>query len=302
MVIATDGSCARNGERNARAGAGIFFGENHALNTSVRIPTCLEQSNQTGEAVAALIATTKAPSRTRITQITDSKTTMDSLSRWRQRHEDTGYILQNNATITKTNLARLRMRRAHTLFKWVKGHSGHPGNEAADRLAAEGAERQTGDHLDMGVPARFMVTGAKLHAMTQKLAYRAIRLRLDAKTPPRPRAMANMDRISCGIEATFGVQLHDASIWRSFRSRHVSRQAAQFYWMATHDGYMLGTHWLRPNMSDELQRRASCAICGELETMSHIIFECDALGQEIIWNLLETTWKLTGNDWKSPNW
>ncbi|KAI0692240.1 hypothetical protein C8T65DRAFT_745222 [Cerioporus squamosus] len=126
---------------------------------------------------------------------------MDSITKWRQKHEDTGYILQANASLTRTVIARLRMRRAHTLFKWIKGHSGHPGNEAADRLAASGAEKPVDDTISLTIPAPFAITGAKLRAITQKLAYRAIRTVKDARTKARPSAVANLDRITSGIYA-----------------------------------------------------------------------------------------------------
>ncbi len=302
QVAATDGSCFGNGERNARAGAGVFFGVDSQMNCSLRLPIWFGQSNQTGEITAALAATTRADTRARLTQITDSQTMMDSVSKWRQKQEDTGYIMQKNAHLTRAVVARLRMRQAHTCFKWIKGHSGHEGNETADRLAAEGAAKPRGDWISLAVPVNYRLTGAKLQAMTQKLAYRAIRVIKDLETEPRPRTVANMNRISCGLQAAFGTQVHDSTIWKSLRSRHVSRQASQFLWMAIHDGYMLGTHWYRPNMSDELRLRATCARCGECDTMSHILFECDAAGQEIVWDLLKRTWSHTGADWKIPSW
>ncbi len=302
LSIATDGSCTSNGERNARAGAGIYVEAGHHLNRSFRLPCWLGQSNQSGEIVATLLATTAADKHTRVTQITDSQTTMDSLSKWRQKHEDTGYILQRNGALTRTTIARLRMRSAHTLFKWVRGHDGHPGNEAADELAARGREKVTGEYLDITVPAQYRVTGAKLQAMTQKLVYRAIRARKDLKEKPRPRAVANLDRITSGLQAAFGIQVFETSVWTSLRSKHVSRQAAQFLWMAVHDGFMLGSHWLRPNMSEELQQRAICAACNEQDSMSHVLFECNAGGQELIWSRLKDTWTHTGEEWKEPNW
>ncbi len=88
----------------------------------------------------------------------------------------------------------------------------------------------------------------------------------------------------------------------AYRSRHVSREASQFLWMATHDGYMVGTHWLRTNMSEELKMRAVCMVCGEIETMTHIAFECAAKGQELIWELLKRLWSHTGVDWHEPSW
>ncbi len=82
----------------------------------------------------------------------------------------------------------------------------------------------------------------------------------------------------------------------------MSRSAAQFLWMTVHDGYMVGTHWFRPNMSEELKQRAICDICGECESMSHILFECEARGQQVIWNLLKQIWAHTKAEWHEPSW
>ncbi|TFK92560.1 ribonuclease H-like protein [Polyporus arcularius HHB13444] len=302
MIIATDGSCLYNGERRARAGAGVYVEGRQDLCRSFRLPEELEQSNQTGEITATLLASTAADERTRVIQETDSQTTMFALTKWRSQHEDTGYILQKNAGLTRTTIARLRMRKAHTVFRWVRGHSGHSRNEEADRLAALGAEKESRDDLNLDIPDELKVSGAKLQAISQKLAYRAIRKRKDALVKPRPSAVANIDRITCGIQGAFDVQVQEASIWVSFRSRHVARPVSQFLWMAVHDGYMIGKYWLRPSMAADLQQRATCAICGECETMTHIIFECGAVGQERIWNLLKTLWTLTKAKWHEPSW
>ncbi len=302
LEVATDGSCTNNGDANARAGAGVFVGEGHALNKSIRLPASMEQSNQTGEAVATLTAASTPAKNTRVTHITDSKTVMDSLTRWRQKNEDSGYILQKNAPITQAIVAQLRMRKAHSIFRWVKGHEGHPGNEAADKLAAYGAMKSIGNEVSLTIPPQFALTGAKLPCITQKLAYKAIRARKAAKTKPRRRAETNLDMITSGVLDRFGVQVHNATVWKSLRSRHVSREAAQFMWLTIHDGFMVGTHWLRPKMSAELQQRATCATCGELETMTHILFDCPAKGQKTVWRLLKRVWGLTGEDWKRPCW
>ncbi len=302
MTMATDGSCLMNGDKRARAGAGVFVEQAHELNQCIRLPSEIEQTNQTGEIVATLMAVSVVDERTRILQETDSQTTMDSITKWRQRHEDSGYILQKNDKLTRATIARLRMRKAHTVFRWVKGHDGHTRNEEADKLAAEGAAKEAGDSVRLEILPVYRISGAKLQSMTQRLAYRAIRTRKDQHVKDRPRTVANMDRVSSGVRAVYGVELYDEAIWMSLRTRHVSRSASQFPWMALHDGYMVGTHWLRPNMSAELQDRATCSVCGECETMTHIIFNCGAVGQKEIWTLLEQTWLLTKAEWHDPCW
>ncbi len=301
-TAATDGSCINNGAKDARAGAGVFFGDNHNLNASIRLPDMVEQSNQSGELAATLMAVSLANPTSRLIIETDSKTTLDSLTKWKTKHEDTGFVSHKNAQLAAATLAHLRMRKAHTLFRWIKGHSGHPSNEAADKLAAQGASKPRGDTLPLSIPPEFKISGTKLQAVTQKIAYRAIRAKKDAVTVSRPRADANLDRIMCGIEYAYGAKVKEATIWSSFRSKHVSRQAAQFMWMAVHDGFMQGSHWLRQNMPQELRNRAVCNTCNELDTMTHVLYECKARGQETAWNLLKSVWTLTGHDWYEPSW
>ncbi|KAI0742776.1 hypothetical protein C8Q80DRAFT_1066416, partial [Daedaleopsis nitida] len=60
LTMATDGSCLENGQASARAGAGIYIENGHELNRAVKLPAHMAQSNQTGEIVAALIASTIA--------------------------------------------------------------------------------------------------------------------------------------------------------------------------------------------------------------------------------------------------
>ncbi|KAL1661067.1 hypothetical protein GGF50DRAFT_20505, partial [Schizophyllum commune] len=63
LIVATDGSCLNNGWANAKAGAGVFFGHGDPRNKSIRLPDRLEQSNQAGEIVGALLATQGASAR-----------------------------------------------------------------------------------------------------------------------------------------------------------------------------------------------------------------------------------------------
>ncbi|KAH9910149.1 uncharacterized protein BXZ73DRAFT_36489, partial [Epithele typhae] len=64
LTLATDGSCLRNGEEDAQAGAGVYGGENNALNRVIRLPPNIEQTNQTGEGIATLTASEIVNSRT----------------------------------------------------------------------------------------------------------------------------------------------------------------------------------------------------------------------------------------------
>ncbi|OJT03797.1 Transposon TX1 uncharacterized 149 kDa protein, partial [Trametes pubescens] len=302
LTVATDGSCSNNGRGNAKAGAGVFVSPEHPMNRAVRLPASLEQTNQSAEIAATLIASREIGDDIELTQETDSRTVMEALTKFRSTHEDTGYILQRNAKLTKATVAALRARKAHTMFRWVKGHAGHEGNEGADKLAGEAAGRATGEDINTQIPAHLTVSGAKLSAVTQKIAYRAICEYKNKRSTPRRSTERTMQRIMEEFERTTGVQTTDQEVWMSLRKPHVSRECRQFLWKTVHDAFMVGSHWLKPRMAPQLQERAVCKICRELDSMEHILMKCKAVGRGQIWSLVKKTWERTKMKWYEPSW
>ncbi|KAI0822692.1 hypothetical protein BC628DRAFT_1340667 [Trametes gibbosa] len=237
---------------------------------------------QNGEAVATLIATRVADPAVPLLHITDSRTTLEAVTKCFRKYQDEGFINQKNPDLTRAIVAATLERKAHTAFLWVKGHNGHPGNENADVLAGRRARKLAPDPVDVTVPRQFLVTGAKLK--------------------PRWHTKERVDQVIKDLRDILSIHITPETLWKSLASSTISREARQWTWMTLHDAYMIGTHWLRPSMSDELRERAICKICGQTETMEHILFTCNARGREIIWKLLHETWTTAEGLPRAPSW
>ncbi|KAF5325574.1 hypothetical protein D9758_018235 [Tetrapyrgos nigripes] len=179
IIIATDGSCVDNGQESAVARAGIYLGPENAGNRSIKLPkhvgdVPITQSNQAAELVVAKVAPELIQRMTPMTLETDSKYVISHLTSSLKKMEDTGYPNVNNADIIRAMVANYRRREGPTSIVWVKGHNGHPGNEAADALAGAATNKDREDAIALEIPPELKVTGVKLNALTQKLAYNAI--------------------------------------------------------------------------------------------------------------------------------
>lgn len=284
-TVFTDGSCLDQGTTKARAGSGVWFGDGDRRNRSLRVPRD-HQTNQIAELYAALIAIQAADRDEKLTLVTDSMFVVDGLTKNLNRWEETGWIGVSHSNFFKCTVAWLRNRRKPTVLRWVKGHIGIEGNEGADMLAGAGAEIPRGpDKMDLRRPPGLMQTGAQLNKVSQRLLYKGIRSR---KTKAKRNGTArNLLRIQEEVSGTFGTEPEDAAIWRLMRSKDISRNIRDFLWKATHNALKVGDFWRNiPGYDD----RATCQVCGETDTMEHILTECEAPGREIDWRLATALW------------
>ncbi|KAK0432570.1 hypothetical protein EV421DRAFT_2000587 [Armillaria borealis] len=212
--------------------------------------------------------------------VSDSRHILNGLNSRFIKWENEGYLLINNSLVTEVTIARFRACTAPTKLRWVKGHSGNPGNEGADRLAGIVSEMITPDMVDLTIPPELRTRGTKLAAMTQSTAYKIIR-----KLKMQEGAYQNkLDRRDTNSNVTLAlaatgerceVEITVEQLWISIR-------------MLIHDGYVVGHHWRHINGCED---RVECQRCNTEESMDHILTKCDAPGQSEVWSLAQQLWK-----------
>ena len=144
--VYTDGSCENNGRRNAIAGLGVYFDENHPLNKAE--PVEGRATNNVGEIQAAIRAISLAQSHKikRLNIFTDSQFLINSVCKWMSAWKAKGWKLSTGKpVVNQTDFKKLDqlINAGNMLIKWsyIAAHQGHEGNEAADKLAKEGAKK-----------------------------------------------------------------------------------------------------------------------------------------------------------------
>ncbi|RDX41342.1 RnaseH-domain-containing protein [Lentinus brumalis] len=224
-------------------------------------------------AVAAAIVPPFAP----LHIVTDSRYVTEGLTVYLPKWEARGWLGIANARIIRDVVARLRARSAPTTLRWVKGHSGVPGNEAADQLAKKGVENSEPHQLP---PARteYLRRGAALRTLTQKLGYLGIKAKTFDDTRPATDRM--IDIIQDSLRAAVHSPPTEAALWKAVRSKEVPRRMRDFWWKMMHDALRVGKFW---SHIPGYESRATCEACGERESLEHILLECRAPGQGEIW-------------------
>jgi len=142
--VYTDGSCLNNGKEDARAGVGIWWGQDHAMNLSQRVVGKRQTSNG-AEIQAASLAIRQAMGAeiSRLEVNTDSQYSINcaqSMQKWKKNgwRTTTGQDVKNKGDLVQ--LDKLLSSGTITV-KWnhVKGHTDIKGNIEAHRLAVKGA-------------------------------------------------------------------------------------------------------------------------------------------------------------------
>ena len=149
ITIYTDGSCINNGQKNASAGIGVYFGENDPRNISEKFTD--EPTNQRAELYAVIKALDKVydddnyiNNLTNITIYTDSDYTIKCITKWIHSWLNNNWINSHGEKVKNKKYIECLYKLTKTFknvdFKHVRSHTGkldkHSiGNQEADRLA-----------------------------------------------------------------------------------------------------------------------------------------------------------------------
>ncbi|KAJ7468323.1 hypothetical protein B0H11DRAFT_1644787, partial [Mycena galericulata] len=131
----------------------------------------------------------------------------------------------------------------------------------------------------------FSNPGILLKRGSQRLFTEVIKLLREK--PTRTSTSTNLDRIRCCVADAFGYEPTDMAIWTSIRSKNIARLTRNFLWKALHNTFHVGLFWDNvPN----LEILAQCTACRVPESLEHIMLDCEAPGQQQIWQLVEKLW------------
>ncbi|KAJ6485216.1 ribonuclease H-like domain-containing protein, partial [Mycena vulgaris] len=132
----TDGSCLDNGTSGARAGAGVYLGDNNKYNASLRVAG--DQTNNRGELLSILYCLSTIPADRCLDIYSDSEYAIRSIVYWAPKHAESGWKCAN-ADLLQDIVSWIQYRSCPVHFFHVKAHSGNHHNDAADAAAKAGA-------------------------------------------------------------------------------------------------------------------------------------------------------------------
>ena len=138
VIIHTDGAC-RGNPGPGGWGVLIKYGELSKQLYGGDIST----TNNKMELTAAIMALKEIKEPCEIILYTDSKYVLQGIEEWIHNWKKRGWRGANKKPVKNIDLWKEldELRDEHNIkWNWVKGHSGDPGNEAADMLANRGID------------------------------------------------------------------------------------------------------------------------------------------------------------------
>ncbi len=137
VVVYTDGACKGNPGRGGWGAWMVSGGHEKEMWGGERLTT-----NNRMELTAVIQALTVLKKRCRVTVYTDSEYVRKGITEWITGWKKRGWRTADGKPVKNDELWReleAQTLRHQVEWRWVKGHSGDPGNERADGLANRGA-------------------------------------------------------------------------------------------------------------------------------------------------------------------
>jgi len=293
VTVSICGVHENTGHENAKSAYAVWYGENDPRNITRRTKGN-SQTKEAGEYQAILETLSQTPDRAKLQVNVTLAHVRSMLTSHLPRNEDNGWIGVPNDEILRELVATLRARRGRTIIGKIHDQAVRLKTKELAKVSLTSENQEERPHLEP--PEAFLVTGVRLSQATQSTLYKGI---LRQKTPPeRAASTLNLGITRACVEELTKNSPTNQKIWNSLRSKNFPPKIRAFLWKAMHSAYKVGKYWLH---IPSFEQRGLCHACENVEeSMEHILTECKASGQEVIWNLAKELWALRGLPWIKP--
>ncbi|KAE9401682.1 hypothetical protein BT96DRAFT_817590 [Gymnopus androsaceus JB14] len=263
------------GTAEARAGGGAWYSPFDDRNAAIAVPKDERQSAPTAAAIAVLYAILNAPTNKPLRCIITNEQVLKNITEQLTGWNDRGFHNVKDARVYKALLSHLRAHGAPTIFCKVD----KKGNLDAYRGSMSLAEQAS-----LGID--------------QSLAYKTIKGQNKAK--PRPATEHTIGKVQHDLHVESHVTPMAEHLWKSIRDPELPQRIRDFLWKSMHDAHRVGRFWKH---IPECEERMMCAHCNEVESLEHILLECDRPWRRLIWEMAKSLWPKTPDhgSWKEPN-
>ncbi len=144
VVIYTDGACKGNPGPGGWGALLVYKGVEKELWGGD--PSTTNNRMELMAAIAGLIALTR-PCAVKL--VTDSQYVMKGIQEWMPNWKKRGWKTASKEPVKNADLWQKldeEVNRHQVSWQWVRGHTGHPGNERADQLANRGVDEVRAAH------------------------------------------------------------------------------------------------------------------------------------------------------------
>ncbi|KAF9234528.1 hypothetical protein BU15DRAFT_52534 [Melanogaster broomeanus] len=293
IMVVTCGEHRINKDGDIIAGGGVWFGDNDERNRAIRVEEHLATHNS-GELSVLLLTAQTIPKHHVLNLTTKTERVVEDLTINLDRWDHTGWLEHENRSVMKALVCELRQRSARTYISRWNTSTPREGKKAAERLAVQGIEKDRSDKIATTMREEFNTNGLRLNHGTQRLFYKGI---LSTQTPARQKrsTIIHLAITKYAVSDISGTTPTEPQIWNSLRDRDIPRAIRNFLWKVLHNAYKIGEYW---QLMANYELRGSCHLCGETETMEHILLECDkSVAITTIWQLSKDLWQKRETTW-----
>ncbi|KAJ7815790.1 ribonuclease H-like protein [Mycena olivaceomarginata] len=267
------------------AGAGIWFSATDKRNAPLQFTENVSSDDSATLSAVLHVLQNVLPVNVCITFKLSSRRIIQNLTVDLNNLEASLWAEKSNIELYEAIVAVLRIRGDKCSFCQVAGPDDINAIREAKSLAEDGLNHLFPEDVETDILDQYRVQGIQLASASQASLYKAIR-----KSKPRPERIQTtimLDMTRFAVQELTGKLPTDEEIWFSIRDKDITNTIRDFLWKCLHQGYKCGTHWRN---IPGYEQWATCTSCQVDDTMEHILLECNAPGQSVIWKVCKDLW------------